>query len=175
MPEGELLPIVKEREHPCYDCTRCCTYVAVEIDEPTTNKEYDYIVWYLLHQKVSVFVDWENSWYIKFDTRCDALGEQGLCGIYDSRPAICRDFDWRECEQHVREEAPDKYIWEEVPPFLAWLEQKRPKAFKKFQAYREKKRRKGEEAELQRVKPKVTELAMRGSPSPGAVGEWQGP
>ena len=166
MAEGELLPIVKESEHPCFDCTKCCTYVAVEIDEPTTNKEYDYVVWYLLHTGVSVFVDWDNCWYIKFETRCDKLSDHGLCTIYEERPAICRDFDWRECEQHVTDEPADKWIWTEADAFLAWFEKKRGKAYKKFVAYRDKKRRKGEEKELQRVKVKITDLPGPAAPPP---------
>ncbi|MCP3986727.1 MAG: YkgJ family cysteine cluster protein [bacterium] len=156
--EGELLPIVKESEHPCFDCMKCCTYVAVEIDEPTTNKEYDYVVWYLVHQGVSVFVDWDNSWFIRFDSHCQHLSTQGLCDIYETRPMICKEFEWRECEQHIREEQPDKWCWTEADVFVEWLESKRPKAFKKFQAYLAKKRRKGEEKELQRVKAKITDL-----------------
>ncbi|MCP5059123.1 MAG: YkgJ family cysteine cluster protein [bacterium] len=156
--EGELLPIVKESEHPCFDCTKCCTYVAVEIDEPTTNKEYDYVVWYLVHHGVSVFVDWDNSWFIRFDSRCQHLSVEGLCAIYETRPMICKEFDWRECEQNVDDEQPDKWIWTQADPFVEWLERKRPKAYKKFVAYLAKKRRKGEEKELQRVKPKITDL-----------------
>ena len=46
----------KQSDHPCFECVQCCTYVAIEIDTPTTMKEYDYIVWYLYHQGVSIFV-----------------------------------------------------------------------------------------------------------------------
>ena len=73
-------------------------------------------------------------------------------------PAICRDFDWRDCEQHVKEEEPDKWAWDNAEDFIVWLEKKRPKAYKKFHAYREKKKRKGEEAELLKVKVKITDL-----------------
>jgi len=173
MAEGELLPIVKESEHPCFDCTKCCTYVAAEIDEPTTNKEYDYIVWYLVHSGVSLFVDWDNSWFIKFETRCDKLTPEGLCGIYETRPAICREFDWRDCEQHVKDEEPDKWAWDNAEDFVLWFEKKRPKAFKKFDAYRQKKRRKAEEKELLKVKVKITDLP--GGPPPDLPDASAGP
>ena len=89
-----LLPIVtKQSDHPCFECAQCCTYVALEIDTPTTAKEYDYVVWYLVHRGVSLFVDWEDDWYLKFETRCNHLTDQGLCGIYDDRPIICRAFE----------------------------------------------------------------------------------
>jgi Fe-S-cluster containining protein len=142
----------KQSDHPCFDCVRCCSYVAIEIDKPTTMKEYDYIVWYLYHRDVSVFVDWEGTWYIKFETRCEHLTPPGLCDIYSSRPIICKGFDWRECENRLRDEPADKWLFETSDEFLRWLEKKRPKTYKRFQTYLRKKHRGGEQKELERVK-----------------------
>jgi Fe-S-cluster containining protein len=144
--------IHKESAHPCFDCARCCTYVALEIDAPTTNKEYDYLVWYLFHPGVSVFVDWEGSWFVKFESRCRHLTEHGLCGVYEHRPAICRDFDWRDCEMHVKDEPPDKHLFESAEAFLAWLEGQRPKAWKRFQAWKREKKRTKTDPALRRVR-----------------------
>jgi Fe-S-cluster containining protein len=95
-----LLPVIqKTSDHPCFECAKCCSYVAVEIDSPTTNAEYDQIVWYLYHENVEVFVDWEDAWHVLFRTRCEKLTSAGMCGVYERRPAICKDFDWRACEQ----------------------------------------------------------------------------
>ena len=78
-----LLPIVtKQSDHPCFECAQCCTYVALEIDTPTTAKEYDYVVWYLVHRGVSLFVDWEDDWYLKFETRCN-LGMVELEKVFE--------------------------------------------------------------------------------------------
>jgi len=124
----------KQSDHPCFQCVQCCTYVAIEIDTPSTMKEYDYIFWYLYHQGVSVFVDWESNWFIKFETRCEHLSSRGLCNIYSSRPVIC------------------KWLFENSDQFLRWFEKKRPKAFQRFQKYMRKKHRAGEEKELERLK-----------------------
>jgi Fe-S-cluster containining protein len=147
----------KQSNHPCFECVQCCTYVAIEIDTPTTMKEYDYIVWYLYHEGVSVFVDWEKTWYIKFETRCEHLSPHGLCDVYSSRPAICKDFDWRECENRVRDEPADKWLFETSDQFLRWFEKKRPKTFKRFQKFMRDKHRGGEEKELRRLK--ITQLS----------------
>jgi Fe-S-cluster containining protein len=148
--------IEKESDHPCFQCVQCCTYVAIEIDTPTTMKEYDYIVWYLYHQGVSIFVDWEGAWYIKFETRCEHLTPPGLCDIYSSRPIICKNFDWRECENRLQSEPADKWLFETADQFLQWFEKRRPKTFRRFQKHMRKKHRKGEEKELERVK--ITQL-----------------
>lgn len=157
-----LLPVIqKDSDHPCFECAKCCTYVAIEIDAPTTMKEYDYIVWYLYHEGLSVFVDWEGDWFVKFETRCKHLTGEGLCGIYEQRPAICKDFDWRECENTIRDEPADKWLFEEAEQFLEWLQRRRPKAFQRFQRFMRRQHETGEEPELERVK--VTQLL----PPPG--------
>jgi Fe-S-cluster containining protein len=115
--------------------------------------EYDHVVWYLYHENVSVFVDWEGQWFVKFDTRCKNLTQSGLCGIYERRPAICKDFDWRECENHMTPEEgpPDKWLWETPDAFVAWFEKQRPKAAARYRAYMKKKHASAEEPELGRV------------------------
>ena len=153
----ELLPLLqKESAHPCFNCAKCCTYVAIEIDAPTTPKEYDYLVWYLYHPGVTAFVDWSGDWFVKFESTCRQLTPQGLCGVYETRPAICRDFDWRDCEMHMKDDPPDKWLFESAESFLAWLEKQRPKAFKRFQHWKHEKSRKKGDASLLRVK--VTQL-----------------
>lgn len=146
----------KRSDHPCFQCVQCCAYVAIEIDAPTTMKEYDYIVWYLYHRDISVFVDWEGDWFVKFEARCEHLTSGGLCDIYASRPAICKDFDWRECENRERSEPADKWLFENAEQFLRWFEDRRPKTFQRFQEHMRQKHSGGEERELGRLK--VTQL-----------------
>jgi len=149
-----LLPILnKADDHPCHECARCCTYVAIEHDEPTTMRDYDHMVWYLYHEDVSVFVDWDNHWFVRFTSRCKNLNAQGMCDIYDHRPAICKDFDWRECENHLTPEdgEPDKWNFENAAEFLEWFERQRPKTFKRYRRFMKKRHTAGEEEELQRV------------------------
>ncbi|MDJ0785799.1 MAG: YkgJ family cysteine cluster protein [Myxococcota bacterium] len=148
----QLLPVIqKASDHPCFDCSRCCRYVAVEIDKPSTMKEYDHLYWYLYHGGISVFIDWEGDWFIQFETKCDHLTAQGMCGIYERRPAICKDFDWRECEQNVKEEAAEKHLFRNADDFTRWFEEKRPKAFHRYQRFLRKRHASGEDPELERL------------------------
>lgn len=151
-----LLPVIqKASDHPCFECAKCCTYVAVEIDTPTTSREYDQIVWYLYHENVEVFVDWQDAWHVLFRARCEKLSHTGTCRVYEKRPAICKDFDWRECEQRYTPEdgPPDKHAWANADAFLAWFSTRRPKAFARYEAHRRRKLASGDEKELLRVKP----------------------
>jgi Fe-S-cluster containining protein len=155
----ELLPVINlAPDHPCVDCAQCCHYVAIEIDAPTTMTEYDYMLWYLVHPGVSVFVDFDNAWFVKFDSRCQHLQPNGMCGIYETRPVICREFDWKECERHLVDEPADKWLFTGADAFLAWFEKQRPRTYKKFLAFQKEHRRKKTPKELRRVK--ITALPL---------------
>src|SRR5262245_15861309 len=81
---------------PCHDCTaRCCRYFALEIDRPATPRDHDHIRWYLLHEHVAVWVQ-DGAWFLEIRTPCRHLLPDNRCGIYESRPQICRDHGWPE-------------------------------------------------------------------------------
>ena len=103
-PTGNGCPVRPPREdlQPgevlCEHCpAKCCRYFALPIETPTTRKEFEYIRWYLLHDRATVFVEDEN-WYLLVHTRCKHLGDDNLCQMYESRPQICRDYTTNKCE-----------------------------------------------------------------------------
>jgi len=97
LPDGRIaLPT----GNPCEGCDHCCRYVSIEIDRPTTKRDFDNIRWYLLHKNISVMIDYEGDWLIQFDTPCEWLIE-GRCGHYELRPEICRDYDPVDCERYA--------------------------------------------------------------------------
>lgn len=82
----------------CEHCAAaCCRYVAIPLDNPRNAGDYDDIRWYLMHQGISVFVE-EGQWYVQFQTRCKNLGPDNRCGIYETRPRICRDYEPGQCD-----------------------------------------------------------------------------
>ncbi len=82
----------------CDFCSaKCCKYFALPIDTPKSFEDFEYIRWYLLHGRASVFVE-EETWYLLVHTTCKHLGEDNRCGIYETRPQICRDYSTDECE-----------------------------------------------------------------------------
>jgi uncharacterized protein len=82
----------------CDHCTaRCCRYFALPIDTPTTWQEYDYLRWFLMHERASLFVE-DDSWYLLVHTPCKNLRPDNLCDIYHNRPKICRDYKTVKCE-----------------------------------------------------------------------------
>lgn len=89
---------VPKGENLCEHCTaKCCHYFALAIDEPVSRRDFDFIRWYLLHDRASVFVEGE-TWYLLVHTSCKHLRDDNMCGIYENRPQICREYTTDECE-----------------------------------------------------------------------------
>ena len=82
----------------CEHCTGvCCTYIALPIDKPTTRRDFDDIRWYVMHAGISVFVE-EGDWYVQIATSCNNLLADNRCGVYETRPEICREYSAGECD-----------------------------------------------------------------------------
>jgi Fe-S-cluster containining protein len=91
----------------CDQCSAlCCRYFVLEIDTPETRQQYDDIRWYLVHQNVFVFIE-KKKWYLGIYSRCKHLQADNRCGIYETRPRICREYSTDNCDYHGGE-----YDWE---------------------------------------------------------------
>jgi len=110
---------------PCTSCGFCCTYVAYDINPPTTAKRAAEILWHLYHPGVVIYFDGED-WYGQFMTRCRQLGDNGKCRVYSHRPHICREHDQEQCE--VNSDEPGQYF-NDVNDFLAYLKQSRRRVY----------------------------------------------
>lgn len=89
---------LKPGEVLCTYCTaKCCRYFALPIDTPSSTKDFEYIRWYLLHDRATVFIE-GDSWYLLVHTKCRHLGDDNLCMDYEKRPQICRDYTTKKCE-----------------------------------------------------------------------------
>lgn len=82
----------------CEHCAgACCRYLALPLDVPEERRDFDDIRWYLMHEGISVFVE-EGDWYVQIQTRCKNLQEDNRCGVYESRPSICREYKAQDCD-----------------------------------------------------------------------------
>lgn len=84
----------------CDKCAAlCCRYIALPIDNPDCAKDYDNIRWYLIHQNIVVFIE-KKQWFIGILNRCKHLQDDNRCGIYETRPRICRSYSTDNCDYH---------------------------------------------------------------------------
>lgn len=82
----------------CDFCTaKCCKYFTVQIERPKTHRDFDYMRWYMLHDRATIFVE-DDKWYLLVYTTCKHLRSDNRCGIYLTRPAICREYSTNDCE-----------------------------------------------------------------------------
>jgi Fe-S-cluster containining protein len=112
--------LTKDESNPCDGCTKCCSYVALEIDEPTDKEDFDHIRWYLVHKNVSIFIDHDDSWNIEFNSPCENLDEHGWCKIYGSRPLICKQYTTENCEKYGGGNA-YKLLFTTLDEFETWF------------------------------------------------------
>ena len=115
----------------CTVCGKCCTYVSVGINEPSSLRSASDILWYLYHEKVTVYLDGDGEWCVMFEARCRNLGADLLCGVYEDRPHICRAFDNKTCDVNSTEG--EAITFREPLQFLNWLEVKRPRIYRQIQ------------------------------------------
>ncbi len=116
----------------CEYCTaKCCRYFALPIDTPDCWDDFEHLRWYMLHGKVSLFVE-DDTWYLMVHADCQALQPDNMCGIYEERPGICRAYTTDECEYDDDAcyekffETPDQ-IWEYAEAFLPPRKKKKQK------------------------------------------------
>ena len=86
-------------ENKCSKCTNsiCCTYTTQEIDTPRSKHDFDNLLWQLAHENVQAYKD-EEGWFLAVNNPCRFLLKGGGCGIYATRPQICRDYSNDFCE-----------------------------------------------------------------------------
>ena len=82
----------------CDFCTaKCCRYFALPFETPESFEDFEFIRWFLLHDRASVFKE-DEDWYLLVHTECRHLQPDNRCGIYDTRPQICREYSTKDCE-----------------------------------------------------------------------------
>ena len=160
----ELPMLALPSVHPCHECAACCRYIAVEIDNPTTLKDYDHVHWYLTHRGISVYIDWEGDWFVEVETVCEHLSPTKTCQIYEDRPYICSDFSWDECEKTTQENAwKVRFLSQEE--FARWHQEKRPKSYQSYMKARRKLKEKRAQERAKSEGHKAGEKAVPAGPT----------
>ena len=89
---------LKPDEVLCDHCTaKCCHYFSLPIDTPEDRRDYDFIRWFLLHDRATVFTD-DEDWYLLVHTTCKHLQPDHRCGIYETRMMACEEYEADSCE-----------------------------------------------------------------------------
>lgn len=109
----------------CPPCGKCCRYVSVGIDPPSTVGRVSTAIWLLYHRTVSIYQSHEGDWFLLLPTECENLRPDGLCGVYENRPLICRDYDVDGCEG-TSDESAEKLRFDTAKELVKWLAKSKP-------------------------------------------------
>ncbi|BAZ93180.1 Fe-S-cluster oxidoreductase [Thiohalobacter thiocyanaticus] len=99
-------------ENKCGFCpgSKCCTYITQKIPGPRSMADFDHLLWQLAHRGVQAYRD-SDGWYLLITHPCNFLQPDGRCGIYATRPQLCRDYTNDFCEfDQPAEEGFDLYF-----------------------------------------------------------------
>lgn len=148
------------KENKCNYCSaKCCQYITQEIDTPKSIHAFDVLLWQIAHQGIHVFKD-ENGWYLLSMTRCNHLMDDNMCGIYETRPMICREHTTDHCEYDVAiDEGCELYFqkYEELDEYCRKRFKKWDLRFEKLEKEKLKEERKSAKKTLKTNKTKQTE------------------
>ena len=75
----------------------CCTYLTQRIDTPRSMEDFDILLWQISHRDTQVYKD-SDGWFLLVNNPCRHLQPGGRCGIYETRPQICREHSSDACE-----------------------------------------------------------------------------
>jgi uncharacterized protein len=75
----------------------CCTYLTQRIDTPRSMHDFDVLLWQISHRDTQVYKD-SDGWFLLVNNPCRHLQSGGRCGIYETRPQICREHSNDGCE-----------------------------------------------------------------------------
>jgi uncharacterized protein len=119
----------------CDHCVaKCCRYLALPLDTPKQRKDFDTFRWFLVHRMTSIFVQ-KGTWYLQVHNECRHLLPDHRCGIYETRPQICREHSTVNCEYDddwtydLLFETPeqlDEYVAARFPPRRGSIRSPRP-------------------------------------------------
>jgi Fe-S-cluster containining protein len=85
-------------------------------------------LWLVYHRNVSIYQSHEGDWFVLLAADCENLLPDGLCGVYENRPLICREYDVDGCEG-TSAEAPEKVRFDDGASLGDWLRERRPALF----------------------------------------------
>ncbi len=120
IPVTQMTPETK-----CGFCTNslCCTYITQEIDTPRSIEDFDQLLWQLAHRNIQAYKD-EDGWFLLINNACTQLQADGRCGIYDDRPAICREYSNDFCEFDQPAEEGFDLFFEDYAALLAYCKKR---------------------------------------------------
>ncbi len=120
----------------CSKCKKsiCCNSINQKIPTPKSKEDFDHLIWQVAHENINVFKD-SDGWFLHIQTRCMHLGDNGACGIYDTRPWVCREYDNDFCEFDESIEQASEYFFASPKKLEKYCRKRFKKWDRRFELY----------------------------------------
>lgn len=117
----------------CSKCKKsiCCNSINQKIDAPRSIYDFDHLLWQVSHENINIFKD-ADGWFLHVHSRCDHLLSGGVCGIYDERPMVCREYDNDYCEFDESIEEASEHFFSSYKQFEKYCRKRFKKWDKRF-------------------------------------------
>ena len=106
----------------CHGST-CCTYTTEQLATPRSKHDFDHILWQISHRDVQVYKD-EDGWFLLINNPCTHLLPGGGCGIYETRPQVCREYSNDYCEYDEPAEKNFELFFPDYAALLAYCKKR---------------------------------------------------
>jgi hypothetical protein len=97
-------------------------------------EDFDLLLWQLAHQNMEAYKD-EDGWFLMVLNRCQFLHDDGRCGIYETRPQLCRDYSNDFCEFDAPAEEGFEYYFRNYDELDAYCRKRFKKWDKRFKKW----------------------------------------
>ncbi|MDH5180444.1 MAG: YkgJ family cysteine cluster protein [Gammaproteobacteria bacterium] len=120
-------------ETKCSFCegSKCCVYTTQEIAAPRSMDDFDHLLWQLAHKDMQIYKD-EDGWFLLALNPCRFLKPEGGCGIYETRPQVCRDYSNDYCEYDAPPEEFFEHYFPDYESLLAYCRKRFKRWDKRF-------------------------------------------
>ena len=81
-----------------------------------------------MHKNVQIYIDNDKGWNLLFITPCTKLQSDGKCGIYPTRPKLCKDYSASSCSRTGKDHT---HLFMTPDALLSYLEEEKKKKTKK--------------------------------------------
>ena len=120
----------------CSKCTKsiCCNSINQKIPTPRSKEDFDHLVWQVSHENINIFKD-ADGWFLHIKANCMHLLPSGVCGIYETRPWVCREYSNDFCEYDESIADASEHFFAEPKQLHKYCRKRFKKWDKRFELY----------------------------------------
>ncbi len=125
-----------ELDGKCGKCKKsiCCNSINQKIPTPRSKEDFDHLLWQVSHENINIFKD-ADGWFLHIKAHCDHLLPGGVCGTYEKRPWVCREYENDFCEYDESIDQASEHFFANYQQLMKYCRKRFKKWDKRFELY----------------------------------------